>query len=202
MEEAHDFNESLKYEQSSNPDFDRFFKDKLGAADSIERIPYDTEVNKKIQRSDIDAIIEIQNKKITVSQKDRKEIYTDLLIEFYSKYPHTKGWMDKSEAEFLAYKIPGKIYWINKKQLVDFYNKTLKNAIPDRFFDEVITKYPRRKGYLKKKINILGSVADISVVSAFNKPKDQPEEWYTVNICIGFDLLEKAGVDYKVFDFK
>ncbi|MEI6752419.1 MAG: hypothetical protein WCK78_04555 [Paludibacter sp.] len=189
----HEFEKSLKYEQSKFTTNNRFYFDKLGAT-KIERIEFINEEEKQLQRKDIDLYITKGGKRISVSEKDRRVNFNDIIIEFYSVY-HKKirGWMDYSEAEYLAYFVPVKVVWINKKQLVEFYKNELKPAVPDQFFDELKSC---NKIKSTKNITIRAEKENITLVAAYNPT------YITMNVCLGFDLLTKLSIDYEVFPFK
>ena len=189
---THVFSDSLEYEQSKFETNNRFYTEKLEAS-TIERIKFEGKEGKTLQRNDIDLYVTVDGKRISVSEKDRHRNFHDVLIEFYSKYPTVRGWMDHSKADILAYFVPGSVIWINKVQLVRFYENHLKSAVPDTFFDELI-KF--RKTIATKKINILGSSETISVVAAYNK------EYITTSICVGLDVLKRAGVEYRIYIFR
>jgi len=190
---THDFSTSLNYEQSKFPKADKFYTEKLKAT-LISRIGFEDEDSKALQRMDIDVALTINGNKILVSEKDRQDDWGDLLLEFYSKYPNTKGWMDNSKADFMAYFVPNYVYWINKKELTDFYKNILSPAVPNNFFSEIIEQYPRQSKRVSKEILISGVKQKIFVVSAYNFPRNSNVEWYTLNICITYNLLSKNGV--------
>lgn len=190
---THDFSTSLNYEQSKFPKADKFYTEKFKAT-LITRIGFEDEASKALQRMDIDVAITINGKKINVSEKDRKDDWGDLLVEFYSKYPTTKGWMDNTNADFMAYFVPNYVYWINKKELTNFYNNILFPAVPDSFFSDIIRENPKCSARTAKEIIIGGTKEKIYVVSAYNSPRNSNAEWYTLNICVTYKFLAKQGV--------
>jgi len=195
---THDFSKSLNYEHSNFPKADKFYTEKLKAG-SITRIGFEDEESKALQRLDVDVSFVYKGKKINVSEKDRTADYGDLLLEFYSKFPHTPGWMNNSAADYLAYFVPNKVYWIDKKQLSLFYHNTLADVIPDSFFQQLINNYPRQSRREQKIIELNGTREAVTVVQAFNAPRNSSSFWYTENICVKFTTLKKAGVQIEEF---
>jgi len=188
---THVFSDSLEYEQSKFETNNRFYTEKLEAI-SIERIKFEGKEGKTLQRNDIDLYVTLEGKRISVSEKDRHKNFHDVLIEFYSKYPAVRGWMDHSKADILAYFVPGSVFWINKVQLVWFYENLLKSVVADTFFDELIRS---RKTIGTKEIILLGKKETITLVAAYNR------EYITASVCVGLDVLKRAGVEYRIYIF-
>jgi hypothetical protein len=195
---THDFSTSLKYEQSKFPKADKFYTEKLGAK-AITRVGFEDEESKALQRMDIDVAFTFQGRKIHVSEKDRTADYGDLLLEFYSMYPHKPGWMKNTHAEYMAYFVPGKVYWINKRQLTEFYNNVLAPVIPDEYFSQIVANNHQKSAKVTKQVKIGGVLETVTVVQAYNAPRYSSNEWYTLNICVKFDVLRRAGVDVTTY---
>ncbi|MEI6555781.1 MAG: hypothetical protein WCL70_09345 [Paludibacter sp.] len=191
MAKIHYMEDSLKREQKGQPRSDRFYTDELNAID-IDRIGYSSEEEKAIQRSDIDLFATINGKRVSISEKDRDIDFNDQLIEFYSIYPGKRGWMDNSEADYLAYFVPGRVIWINKHQLVEFYNNHLRDLPVESHFERLFkTGGTYSKGHLK----ILGKDEIISFIAAPNPG------YVTMSIAVSFDLLKRAEVDFTITNF-
>lgn len=195
---AHDFNISLEYEQSKFQVQDEFYIKELGAT-CLQRAAFETEDGKKLQKQDVDIQFTVGGKRINVSEKNRKCDYGDLLLEIYSKYPNTLGWMNNSNADFLAYFVPGKVYWINKRELEDFYNKFLANQIPDSVFGDMVNNSPRRSCRKECKIKINGNIWKVVLTQAYNRLESSDVEWYTESICVSFAVLREGGVTIKEY---
>ncbi len=195
---THDFSQSLNYEHSKFPIQDKFYTETLGAH-KIVRIGFEDPESQHLQRLDVDVQFEYKGRIINVSEKNRTCDYGDLLLEFYSKFPHTKGWMDNSNADYLAYFVPNKVYWIDKAELVDFYNEHLKKAVPDSFFQELVDKYPRQSFQQKKQIIIKGQPETISIVQAYNHSNSLYDSWYTESVSVKYSCLKNAGVNVQKF---
>ena len=192
MATIHKMENSLKKEQAGQARSNRFYKEKLNATEII-RVNYETPEGKKLQQKDIDLFAIIDGKEISISEKDRNVDYNDILIEFYSLYPEKRGWMDYSEAQILAYFTPTKIFWIDKLQLVNFYREQLQNLSVEEYFDKL---YKTKSTRIAATFNILGKVEKINFIAAYNR------DYVTMSISVSFDLLKRAGVQFKQFDFQ
>lgn len=195
---THDFSTSLSYEQSKFSLQDKFYTEKLGAK-AITRACFDNEQGKKLQRMDVDVQFVYEGRVVNVSEKNRKKDFGDLLLEFYSKFPSTPGWMNNSNADYLAYFVPGKVYWINKRELEVFYNDVLKPVVPDSFFAQLMSQNPKESKKVDRFVDINGRKEKITVAQAYNKPHDSDADWYTESICVSFSCLKQAGVHVNEF---
>ena len=195
---THDFSKSINYEHSNFPKANKFYTEILKVG-KITRIGFDNEESRALQRLDVDACFEYNGKQVYVSEKHRKVDYGDLLLEVFSKFPHTPGWMNNSAADYLAYFVPRKVYWINKKQLTWFYSNILYKVIPDSFFQKLINNYPRQSRKEQTIIEINGSREYVKVVQAYNAPYGSNDTWYTENICVKFSTLRRAGVEIEEY---
>ncbi len=196
---THDFSTSLCYEQSLFPVQDKFYTEQLGAK-AISRADYEDEIGRELQRKDVDVQFVYNGKLINVSEKNRTADYKDLLLEFYSMFPHKRGWMDNSDADYLAYFVPHKVYWIDKRQLEFFYHEILKRLVSDDIFQNAMTSFPRRSLSIPNRIVIDGQYVNAPVLQAYNHPKDSQTEWYTESISIPFNCIRSAGVTVQVFN--
>ncbi len=187
----HSIHESLEREIKGQQRSDRFYKEILYAS-KIERIPYDTDENKELQRCDIDVYITTGGEKISVSEKDRNRDFNDLLIEFYSIYPDIPGWMENSKAQMLAYFFPERVIWLNKLQLVEFYHQHLKKLPVIPHFENL---KDNNKTISSHYYEISGKMEKVSFIAAYN------QEYITMSISVSFDLLKRAGVEFKVYKF-
>ena len=195
---THDFSTSLSYEQSKFSVQDRFYTERLGAK-AISRADFSNDVGKNLQRKDVDVQFVYQGRQINVSEKNRTKDYGDLLLEVYSKFPDTPGWMDKSDADFLAYFVPRKVYWINKRELEHFYHKILDIVNPDTMFAQMKSRYPRNSRRDGRIFVINGRQEKVGFMQAYNHPINSNDEWYTESISISFNCLKRAGVHIEEF---
>lgn len=193
---SHNFIKSLSYERSKFKEQDKFYQEQLGATD-IKRIDYDTEKGKELQEQDIDVILTVDGKAIAVSEKNRKGDYGDLLMKFYSKFPNIPGWMETSQADYIAYFVPGKVYWINNNELKSFYKDTLKNVVENDWFDNLKKQNPYNSTRETKTVNLNGEKEEITLTHAYNKTKGAC--WYTESVCVKYDCLKKHNVTITTY---
>ena len=187
----HNFNDGIAFEKSHQPRANAFYI-KQGAKEII-RCDSNSYEDMKKQWSDIDLLIKNRYGKLTpISEKARPNDWNDFFIEFWSKYPNVPGWMNNSKADWLAYFFPTRMFWINKKQLVEFYNNALKPAVPIRYFDEI---YNSGKKRIEHEIQINNISWKIYVINSYNKT--DLNYWQTIGVSIPFKLLDGHNVFYK-----
>lgn len=192
---THDFDSDLRFEQSKFAVQNSFYKRLYGNDIRIERADYDTEAGRMLQRKDIDLILHLPDgKSISISEKHRKSFYGDILVEFYSKFPHTLGWMDNSEADVMTYFVPGKVVVINKKELVNFYKTTLKNLNFEQLFSQLVSAKPRRSASESQFVTINGRREKVTIIQAYNHPDGSFDSWYTESVAISLNILRWNGV--------
>lgn len=193
----HHFDKSLGYEQAKFKLQDAFYLRKF-RVDTIHRISFQTETDKQLQRNDVDVVLfrDRDNKVVKVSEKHREKDYGDLLIEFYSKFPHTSGWITHSQADCLAYFVPQKVYWIGIKSLMKFYKRVLKPLISDELFAKQIAQNPKQSRRKSILVTIQGKPTTLTLVQAYNRASQGDTEWYTVSVCCSFEILQDNGVKF------
>ncbi len=199
--EAHDFSRSLQLEHSGFDAQNGFYRTVL-KAERISRADYGSSSGKKLQQSDIDVILKVGGKELKVSEKCRETDYGDLLLEFYSKFPDSPGWLDCSEADCLAYFVPGKVYLVDMVKLRRFYHDILKPAVPLSVFSRLVGMYPQGSARKDIRINAGGRPTEVTAVQAYNCMNDGSGQWYTESICIRFDVLRDFGVTVRTFDLQ
>jgi len=189
MTKIYHIEESLEREHQGFERNNRFYADILKAS-AIKRIGYETAEEKELQRSDIDLVAIINGTQVSISEKDRDVDYNDILIEFYSIYPTVRGWMDNSKAQYLAYFMPKRVFWINKLKLVDFYNLELRKLPVESYFNDLIKTNRIRSSAT---IEILGKNEYLNFIAAPNS------DYVTMSISISLNLLKRAGVEFREY---
>jgi len=194
----HNYNSSILYEKTWHPIADAFYHSKYPIAE-ILRYTDDSKNDLEFQRKDIDLTLKFEDKEIHLSEKFRKEDYGDFLIELYSKYPEKKGWMENNEADFIAYFTSQKVYFINKKELVCWYQSEdfldiLKKDI-EIFHQENSLKSARKKIQFHSKI---GNNLHLNLIQAYNKTKDA--DWHTISIAMTWEDMIREGLRVKSYD--
>lgn len=197
----HDINKDLRREDLHKRIYDAFYQKNLNAK-VLSRTDYDTPEGKSLQQQDVDAILSMpDNREIKVSEKDRTKDYGDMLIEMYSIFPDTPGWMEDSEADYIAYFIINEdiieqVYWINAHQLKDFYNSQLKSIeLLSNEFRVLKSNFKMRS--TRKNIFIPNLGIEATLIQAYNKPCGSDTDWYTESISIKYSDLQKFGIEIK-----
>lgn len=177
---VHDFNNSLKTEQSNFSIQDNFYLKHFGHLP--QRI--DFEKYPEIQKKDID--LYITNKEgITksVSEKYRPANHSDIAFEIFSKYSTDKGWSMDSEADLLAYFLPNNVVLLDMPSMVDILNRNRMTKQIDYINEQL--KY--------KDVWIDGETYFVPVIKALNKG------YFSLSIAFNTTQLEKMGVRHWVF---
>lgn len=195
---SHHYTSSLNYERLWQPIADNFYLSKYPSSEII-RYDNDSETDLSFQRKDIDLSLKIEERMIHISEKFRKDDFGDLLIELYSKYPHKKGWMENSEADFIAYFCPKTVYFIDKKELLTWFQsemilENLENELRI-FHNSNLQKSSRIRTImtLNNKSNI-----NLDLIQAYNQTSDA--EWHTISIGIKWNDLKNLGLKVKSFN--
>jgi hypothetical protein len=195
---VHDFSNSLQGEHShfnmANAFYQRYFKPA-----NIIRADYNLPQGKELQKSDIDLHLDFGESRTAVSEKFRNKDYGDILLERYSKFPFKEGWMHHSKADFLAYFVPKKVYWVDKYMLRNFYQKQILPQLSAGHFRYLLKKNLQRNASCPFYIRLNGKKETLFLTQAYNVPKAEETEWYTMSICVPFKILKKAGVTFQVF---
>ena len=195
---AHNYNKSSDYEKTWHPIANEFYFSKYPNS-SLRRYDGNTPASLSFQKKDIDVSVLRDDKIVHISEKFRQNDYGDLLIELYSKYPKTKGWMHNSEADFLTYFSPKKVYVLKKRELIDWYiqedfESKLKDALKV-FHEENVEKSTRQGIKFQTK---QGNLINITLIQAFNQTRGS--KWHTISLAILWNDLKKEGLGVKDFE--
>jgi hypothetical protein len=188
----------MQCEQKNQKRADDFYLNHLGATD-IVRYNHNTKSDMKKQRSDIDVSFRRKGKLIKISEKFRAKDFNDLYIEFYSKFPNTRGWLDKSQADYITYFFPARVFIIDEKSLAEFYKNHLSVAISEDIFNRLVEKYPNRNVQKHTWIKIQNHSYKIQIIQAYNQTEDA--SWYTMGIAVPFKSLSDFEIYCKEFKF-
>jgi len=190
----HNFEKSLQRERNKANEADLFYRNVFHATEII-RYNSDNEFDMEFQRKDIDLTLTIENQKYHVSEKFRETDYGDLYVEFYSKYPHVKGWMHTGSPDIIVYFTPNFIYRIIHRGLENFCLEKLFPQIPEKCFFDI---HSSGKSIVREKIILNERLIPINLIQAHNKPSTG-SSWETIGLSISFDILEENGVKIKKY---
>lgn len=192
----HNFQQSLEYENSKSTIADTFYFDQFHVEEII-RFNTGSPSDMVFQRKDIDLQLFGWNRHTNVSEKFRDYDFNDLYLELYSMYPDTHGWMHKSEANYLAYFFPKRMFWINENELQQVFQKYIEPAINYKELDSWLNKNIKHSGRYKSSIVNESKSYEVQVITAFNRTTNK--EWNTVGVSVPFDLLKRCGLTWKEY---
>ncbi len=193
---AHHFYESQKRETEHFDTADKFYRHQLGAL-KIDRCNYHTPTGRKFQQNDIDLWLTLETQRISVSEKKRTRDFGDLYLEAYSKYPHVTGWTAHSEADFLAYFFPERVFYAGFRQIIRFYRESLLPQIPNEWFAVLKNNHPGKSAQEKHTIKIAGCSYSVLLIQAYNE--SEGNNWYTMGISIPFAMLEDNHIKFHIY---
>lgn len=193
----HDYHLSSDYEKTWHHIADQFYLSKYPNC-KIIRYHQDSIEDLAFQRKDIDLTLELEGRKIHISEKFRKDDYGDFLIELYSQYPDKRGWMENSEADFVAYYTSAKVYILNKYELTKWYysqkfGDRLKNEIAELHIDQLNKSSKKKVRFM----TALGNEIELSLIQAYNDTGKS--QWHTISIAILWEDLKNEGFNIKSY---
>lgn len=194
MKTIHNFNKSLLFERSKADFADNFYRTILNVTE-IKRFNSDNEEDMFYQKQDIDVEVKLKEKVYRISEKFRDKDFGDLYIEVFSMYPEVAGWMKTGNPDAIMYFTPKNACWISHLSLKFFYENKLLPHLNMEWFQEI---YQSGKTITDKMIEIEDATYKISLIQAHNHNK---VEWKTLGVSVPYNLLEKSGVKYKMFEF-
>jgi hypothetical protein len=141
----------------------------------------------RMQLQDIDVELIKNNQAFNVSEKFRDKDFGDLYLEVFSKYPHTRGWLETGSADMLVYFVPEAVYCCNAQILRKFCVNKLFPEIPDEWYKEIFCS---DAAINSKNLNFFGQQTIIHLIKANNQTADG-NRWCTIGISVSFDFLKK-----------
>lgn len=193
--EAHHFDKSLKKEGKSGLWADVFYKRAPFAVTKIERYNQSTKEDMILQRQDIDVSLSfVDGRTYYVSEKFREHDYNDLLLEIYSKYPNTPGWIHNSNADRMAYFFPKRMFWIDKPNLSTFCINKLFPLVENHAIEHLLSQQAHS---LKVGLKVGGKTYNCILTQAFNRMGK--ETWNTISISVPFSMLHDFDIRFQEF---
>lgn len=190
----HNFDQSLQDERNQTHIADNFYREQMFAS-KIIRYSNDTANDLKMQKKDIDACVYINEREYFISEKFRNKDYGDIYIELYSKYPHTKGWLEQNHASALLYFTPSKVYWIGYQTLHWFAHNLLFVALNNKTIDTFAAGI---SDFSSCEILIQQKIIPVKLIKAPNFCDGS--SWTTIGISIKPKHLLLFGINIKTFD--
>ncbi len=194
---AHHFYESLKVETTHFETADAFYRFQLHAI-KIKRHNYNTSSGKQKQRADIDVSLTLENgETLTVSEKKRTRDFDDLYLEVYSKFPRVPGWTIGSQAAYLAYFFPKRVFWAGFPQIRRFYRESLSPKLPGELFSSLLNEQKKKNACKEYLLKIAGVSYHVMLIQAFNE--SDGNQWYTMGISVPFQMLKDNHIRFTLY---
>ena len=194
---AHHFYESRKIETAHFAAADTFYYNRLHAI-KTERHNYSTPAGRQKQRADIDVTLTLKDGTLlTVSEKKRTRDFDDLYLEVFSKFPDVPGWTSGSQASFLAYFFPKRVFWAGFPQIRRFYRESLRPKLPDKIFSNLKNSHREKNAREEYPLKIAGVPYTVRLIQAYNV--EDGNSWYTMGVSIPFGMLEDNHIRFQFF---
>jgi hypothetical protein len=192
---------SVKNVPGNDPTFNRadmFYKNLLKAL-SIKRYFHFNEGDKEFIAKDQNLSIVVADREtgITISEKSRDQDWNDIHVEIFRKYPHEEGWIKYTEAEYLAYFFPGRVFWAKMEPIKILCHDILSKAVDSGIYKELFYMFPKNSGRLSKTFKINQKTYSFNFIQTYHENGEN--SYYTISISLPFVLLMDFRVDYKIF---
>lgn len=192
---------SVKTTQGYDPTFNRadmFYKNVLNA-ETIKRYSPHNEEDKTFFAKDQNLFIKIPNREtiLTISEKSRDQDWNDIHVEIFKKYPHEDGWIKVTEAEYLAYFFPGRVFWAKMEPIKILCQDILSKALDSGIYKELFFMFPKNSGRLSKTFKINQKTYSFNFILTYHE--DGENSYYSIRISLPFVLLMDFRIDYKIF---
>jgi hypothetical protein len=185
----------LKFEANYNR-ADMFYKNVL-KAEIIKRYLYNKEEDREFILKDKNLLIKMNDKESAVSEKSRDQDWNDIYVEIFKKYPYEEGWIKSTEAEYIAYFFPGRVFWAKMEPLRALCYDILCKAIDSGIYKELSYMYPKNSGRLSKTFKINTKTYSFNFIQTYHE--DGERSYYSIGISLPFVLLMDFRIDYKIF---
>lgn len=175
---------------------DMFYKNTLKATIEkryLKNVPEDAAFYKK----HIDLTIKKDNRSVTIIEKSRDQDWNELYLEIYSDYPNEKGWVFKSEAEYLAYFFPGRVWYTKLEPIKNFCESIFSKMECSGIFKDLMYQYPNASGKLSKAIKINVKTYSLNFYKVYSEIDGKPV--HKMGLIMSPVLLKDFHIDIKSF---
>ena len=173
-----------------------FYKNVL-KAEIVKRYSYDNKEDKEFLKRDISLTIKMNDKETTISEKLRDQDWNDIYVEIFRKYPHEDGWIKVTEAEYLGYFFPGRVFWAKMEPIVVLCQDIISKAIGSGIYKELLYMYPKNSGRLSKTFKINTKTYSFNFIQTYHEEGDN--SYYSIGISLPFVLLMDFRIYYKIY---
>lgn len=175
---------------------DMFYKNVL-KAEIIKRYSLKKDEDKDILSKDINLHVKMNEKETTISEKTRDQDWNDIYVEIYRKYPDEAGWIKFTEAEYLAYFFPGRVFFSKMEPIRNLCQDILCRAVNTGIFKDMYYMFFRSSGRHSQSIKINNKTYNFTFHQTYH---DEGENsFYSIGIILPFVMLMDFRIDYKIF---
>jgi len=175
---------------------DMFYKNVL-KAEIVKRYTPGKDEDADFIAKDQNLTIKIADKESTISEKARDQDWNDIYVEIFHKFPDQDGWIRFTEAEYIAYFFPGRVFWAKMEPIKHLCFDILSKAIDSGIYKELSYMYPKNSGRLSKTFKINQKTYSFNFIQTYHE--DGENSYYSVGISLPFVLLMDFRIDYKIF---
>lgn len=173
-----------------------FYKNTLKATIEKRFLPGVSEDEFFIKKN-IDLSIKKDDRIFTIIEKSRDQDWGELYLEMYSNYPEQKGWVYLSEAEYLAYFFPGRVWYTKLEPIKNFCESIFNKAVESGIFKDLLYQYPKSSGKLSKAIKINIKTYSLNFYQIYSEINGKPV--YNMGLIMSPVLLKDFHIDVKSF---
>lgn len=175
---------------------DMFYKNVL-KAEIIKRYSHKKEEDKELLGKDINLHVKMNDKETTISEKMRDQDWNDIYVEIYRKYPDEAGWIKFTEAEYLAYFFPGRVFFCKMDPIRNLCQDILCRAVNTGIFKDMYYMFFRSSGRHSQSIKINNKTYSFTFHQTYH---DEGENsFYSIGLILPFVMLMDFRIDYKIF---
>lgn len=175
---------------------DMFYKNVL-RADIIKRYSPKKNEDKDMLSKDISLHVKMNDKESTISEKTRDQDWNDIYVEIYRKYPDEAGWIKFTEAEFLAYFFPGRVFFSKMEPIRNLCQDILCRAVNTGIFKDMYYMFFRSSGRHSQSIKINNKTYSFTFHQTYHEAGEN--SFYSIGLILPFVMLMDFRIDYKIF---
>jgi len=190
---------ALKDAQKFEANYNRanmFYKNVL-KAEIIKRYSCSNKEDHELISKDKNLAVKINDRELSISEKNRDQDWNDIYVEIFRKYPDEEGWIRSTEADYLAYFFPGRVFWAKMEPIKMLCFDILSKAIDSGIYKELYYMYPRNSGRLSKTFKINTKTYSFNFIQTYHENGENSH--YSIGISLPFVLLMDFRIDYKIF---
>lgn len=175
---------------------DMFYKNVL-KAEIIKRYSHKKDEDKELLGKDINLHVKMNDKETTISEKMRDQDWNDIYVEIYKKYPDEAGWIKFTEAEYLAYFFPGRVFFSKMEPIRNLCQDILCRAVNTGIFKDMYYMFFRSSGRHSQSIKINNKTYSFTFHQTYHDEGENSH--YSIGLILPFVMLMDFRIDYKIF---